>query len=171
LQLIRTAVILLFTLPAFGHTWCQIPEGVSTDPVPGVAISIAPVAGALQTRTSLKVRVSLSNSTRSFLVQKYPVSLDPVLFDIHDTAGKVPAETDLGCKRHMSPKCGPSVKIGGPVSMVAMAVEPGQTISFDWDLSSEYKLEDAKSYMVDAGSKLLFGGRSQKHHRSPSAYS
>jgi hypothetical protein len=146
-----TAIVLFSVLVAFGdYSSAQTTEGsISASPVSGVAISVAPVVGTPQANSSLKVRVSVTNSTNRILVNSYPIQIGSVQVEIHDTAGAVLAETDLGCKRHMSTKCGPSVKLGGPVSFTTMVVMPGKTISFDYDLSKEYKLDNAKSVVVD----------------------
>jgi len=151
MQRIKAALALLSVLSAFGdYIWAQTTEGsISASPVSGVAISVAPVVGTPQASPSLKVQVLVTNSTNRILVHTYPIQRGSIQVEIHDTVGIEPSETDLGCKRHMSTKCGPSVKLGGPVSFTAMVVMPGQTISFDYDLGSEYKLDHAQSLVVD----------------------
>jgi hypothetical protein len=150
-QLIRTATILLCVPSGFGnYTRAQATESsISSSPVSGVAISVAPIVGTLSASSSLKVRVSVTNSTNRILVHTYPIQRGSIQVEIHDTSGTELSETDLGCKRHMSTKCGPGVKLGGTVSFTAMVVMPGQTISFDHDLGSEYKLDNAQSLVVD----------------------
>jgi len=95
------------------------------------------------------MQVSVTNSSNRILVHTYPEQIDSVQIEIHYTDGSVPAETELGCKRHMSTKCGPSVKLGRPVSFTAMVVMPGRTISFDYDLGDEYELDNSRSLVAD----------------------
>lgn len=61
----------------------------------------------------------------------------------------MPPETDFGCLRHRSKKCGPDVRGSNTVNMYATVVMPGKTISFDFDIGSEYKLDSTQSYLVD----------------------
>lgn len=151
MQGIRSAIVLFGVFSVFAnYTWAQTTKnGTGASPASGISISVAPVAGPPQTSSSLKVRVSVTNSTNHVLVNYYPIQIGSVQIEIHNESGAVPAETDFGCKRHMSSKCGPSIKLGGPVSFANMVVMPDQTISFDYDIGREYKLDNVKSLVVD----------------------
>ena len=151
MQYVRSAFALLTLLSARGsYTWAQATESsIDVSPV-GAAISVAPAVATSQSSASVKVRISVTNSTNRILVHTYPIQRGSVQIEVHDPAATIPPETDFGCKRHLSTKCGPSVKLGGPVSFTAMVVMPGKTISFERDLASEFDLNNAHSLVVKA---------------------
>lgn len=113
----------------------------------GVDVSVAPVAGTEQSPDSFKLRVSISNSTNHILVESFPDNVGAVQIEVHDEAGATPPETALGCKLNVSTKCGPRRR--GPVSMTDVVVMPGQTISFERDLSKEFDLTSAHSVVIE----------------------
>jgi hypothetical protein len=150
MQLIKPAMIVFgIATVTTGCAWAQATSTILPSPVSGVTISLVPSANAPGTDRAIKVVISVENTTDRVLVHRFPMQRDSVHAEIRDAAGTIPSETDLGCKKHMSTKCGPNVKLGTTVNFTAMVVLPGQTATFDYDLSSEFKLENPQPWMVD----------------------
>jgi hypothetical protein len=151
MQRMKIPLTLLIVLSVFGFAACAqtAPGNGSQSPASGVSITIAPAESASQASHSLTVNVTVTNNTNRVLVDSFPIQLSPVEFEIRNTDGVVPTESDLGCKRHMSTKCGPSVKLGGPVNFTGMVVLPGQTKSINYDLGREYRLDTETTLVVD----------------------
>ena len=133
------------------YTNCTLAQTTESDTEAGpagVTLSVAPAVSSAQSPVSNKVKISVTNSTSSILVHTFPENRGSVQIEVSDPSGVVPPETVLGCELHMSKKCGPSVKLFGPTSFTAMIVMPGQTISFQRDLSSEFDLANTHSVVV-----------------------
>jgi hypothetical protein len=116
----------------------------------GVDVSVAPIAGTEQSPVSFKLQVSISNSTNHILVESFPNNEGAVQIEVHDEAGATLPETVLGCKLNVSAKCGPSDRPHGRFSsMTDVVVMPGQTISFERDLSKEFDLTSGHSVVIE----------------------
>jgi hypothetical protein len=152
MQRMKIPLTLLIVLSVFGFAACAqtAPGNGSQSPASGVSITIAPAESASQASHSLTVNVTVTNNTNRVLVDSFPIQLSPVEFEIRNTDGVVPTESDLGCKRHMSTKCGPSVKLGGPVNFTGMVVLPGQSVSANYDIGREFKLDTETTLVIDA---------------------
>jgi hypothetical protein len=152
MQRMKTTLALLSMLYAFGSLVCaQTASGNDNAKVAsGVAITIAPAESAAQASHSLTVNVTVTNNTNRVLVETFTAESGPFTFEIHNKDGVVPAETDLGCKRHMSTKCGPSVKLGGFISIADIVVLPGQSKVINYDLGREYKVDTETTLVIDA---------------------
>ena len=50
----------------------------------------------------------------------------------------------------MSTKCGPSVKLGGFISIADIVVLPGQSKVINYDLGREYKVDTETTLVIDA---------------------
>jgi hypothetical protein len=131
-------------------------SSANTNPASGVTISVAPAARKSESNPGLKVRISITNMTNRILVHSGPETVSQLQIEIHGANGAVRAETDLGCRRHLSTKCGPGVHPGNEASMSALVVMPGKTTSFDYDIGSEYKLDSAQSYTVEVVAKEFY---------------
>jgi hypothetical protein len=150
MQIIKSAMMLFgIATVATSCIWAQAPGTIPTVSASGVTISLALGAQVTGADHTVKVVVSVGNATDKVLVHRFVMQEDSVHAEIHDATGAVPSETDLGCKKHMSTKCGPNVKLGTAVNFTAMVVLPGHTATFDYDLSREYKLENSRPWMVD----------------------
>jgi len=129
----------------------QTAAGVANStPASGIRIMIEPSRAPETTTPSLAIRVTVSNSTNQFLVRNYAAENGSIGIDIHKQDGSVPDETELGCRRHKSTRCGPNVRVFGRIRGAAMIVDPGQSITFDYNIGSEYKITGEDTYRINA---------------------
>jgi len=128
----------------------QTTSGIANSTSSGVSIVIEPSKAPATTTPSLVITVTISNSTNQFLVRNYAAENGSIGIEIHKQDGSVPDETELGCKRHKSTKCGPNVQVFGRVHGATMIVDPGQRITFEYNIGSEYRLTAGDTYRVNA---------------------
>ncbi|MBT9332952.1 hypothetical protein [Paracidobacterium acidisoli] len=147
-------ISVLYITSGWGNAKTQAAQdGVVASPAFGVAVAVAPVAGLPQAASSFKIRISITNGTQRILVHSGPIQIDPVQIEIREADRTVPLETDFGCRRHRSGKCGPDVHGSGFVTMSALVVMPGTTNAFDFDIGREFKLDSSHSYLIDVIAK------------------
>ena len=141
------SLVMIVGYCAIGQTVAGAANSTSSS---GIRIVIEPSKTPETTSPSSVITVTVSNSTNQFLVRNYAAENGSICLDINTQDGSVPDETELGCKRHKSTRCGPNVQVFGRVHGAAMIVAPGQSITFAYNIGSEYKLTAENTYHVDA---------------------
>ena len=136
LGMLPLSLVVIVGYCAIGQTTSGVANSTSSS---GVSIVIEPSKARATTTPSLVITVTVSNSTNQFLVRNYAVENGSIGIEIHKQDGSAPDETELGCKRHKSTKCGPNVQVFGRVHGATMIVDPGQSITFDYNIGSEYR--------------------------------
>ena len=127
------------------------PSGSSPDP--GVILSIAPLVTMSASGKGITTKVRISNQTKGFLVKRYVGEHNAVAIELHELNGPVPERTDQSCQWHHLKDCGPEVRLDSHSHGYEMVIAPGATSTFDVDISSEYYLDPAKSYLLDIALK------------------
>ena len=138
--------MLLLALSVF-NAWAQSEE-VRT-PATGVIMRIDPLKNPLKVGDNMSIRVKITNNTNDFLILHFVPDLSTLIIGIHDVEGKVPKETDEGCRRHRSKMCATERQNGGSGSSRTAYVLPGKEAEINADVSLEYLVNYPNTFTVD----------------------
>lgn len=148
----RNLIATAFLLLAFGYRMDaqNIAPTINSTTLLGVNIEIEQVINPSISNSDVIIKVTITNNSENFLVRPYVRELSSTGFEIKDQNGAVPSETDLGCKRHKSMKCGSHIGIKGPTHAASIIVDPGKSISYNYNLGKEYNFEPTHTYYINA---------------------
>jgi hypothetical protein len=143
----RVLMAILLMQVCTPSAWAQ-DKGTSTL-ASGISMRIEAPKSSIKVGDDLSIKVTISNGTNEFLTLGFVPSLSIFGIHIRDAEGKMPKETEEGCRRHRSESCAGQRQNGGSGSLQFMYVLPGKEITINLDIGREYRLDYPSTFTLD----------------------
>lgn len=114
----------------------------------GAMIRVELAENTVKAGAPVVVKVSVLNHSDDVLLLSSEVGVSLLDSEVFDGNGKTPLETEMGCKVHLSKKCGPkygSVAVG---KRTGLELRPHKEYSYTVTLSNEYRLDQPGVYSI-----------------------